>query len=340
MSEGGKIPGLHLATPTLTRSTSRHVLRSREGVSEGHLQTSGRGAVANRMGVFFIAPIWTRDLARCYKFPTGSGCGARAALLHSGNAGERSCHSGSLSLISNGLSWSRPRGQTDSPTSTICTHLAPRSRREGERQRLWDIVAAQVHHPEPVIRADRRHRTGAELRSAPGLRSGPRMQGRLGPRVRTDRDHVRGRIDDRENFCPRLGLSSERWGDERRHPLPQRRRHRSGHRVRGYPMTSSRTGSPPRRPSVWTASSRTLESFRARYRTADLYPHIVIDDFLVPAATERGCQGVLRTPLPAVEQFLLRQRAEALQHGTGDDLGPHAPAGSGRVPIRRGSSAS
>ena len=47
-----------------------------------------------------------------------------------------------------------------------------------------------------------------ELRTVPGLRCGPRMHDRLGPRVHTDRDHVRGRIDDREKFCPRLGLSS------------------------------------------------------------------------------------------------------------------------------------
>jgi hypothetical protein len=34
-----------------------------------------------------------------------------------------------------------------------------------------------------------------------------------------------------------------------------------------------------------------LESLRARHRTAHLSPHIVVDDFLVPAATERAVKG-------------------------------------------------
>ena len=80
-----------------------HVLRVRECVSEGRLQPSARGAVANRMGVCFIVPIW----AAIWLVVTSS---QRAVgVAHRGRfstRGERSCHSGSLSLTSNGLSWS------------------------------------------------------------------------------------------------------------------------------------------------------------------------------------------------------------------------------------------
>ena len=60
-----------------------------------------------------------------------------------------------------------PRGQTDPPTRTTRIHLAPRSRCEGAHQRLWDIVPAQVHHPDPDNRADRRHRTRARTEVGP-----------------------------------------------------------------------------------------------------------------------------------------------------------------------------
>ena len=110
----------------------------------------------------------------------------------------------SLSLTSNEFSWSRRRGQTESPTRTTRSTLPGRSCRVGERQRLWDIVAAQDHHPEPIIRADRRHRTRGRSVVGPQGWGRPEdagqvgAEGAYGPRPRTgeepmtERNSVRG----------------------------------------------------------------------------------------------------------------------------------------------------
>jgi hypothetical protein len=81
------------------------------------------------------------------------------------------------------------------------------------------------------------------------------------------------------------------------------------------------------------------ESLRARHRTADLYPHIVIDDFLVPMATER-----------AAEEFSVlhsQQRNNSCTPTSGSSPTRNRPRSwaprTGRFrlsPIRRGSSAS
>jgi hypothetical protein len=168
-----------------------HVLRVRGCVSEGRLQPSARGAVANRMGVCFIVPIW----AAIWLVVTNSRQAVGVAhqghflTLARGPAIPGDCPSPGTDCPGH-----RPRGQTDSPTSTTRSRLVPRSRREGERQRLWDTVAAQVHHPEPVIRADRRHRTWgrtevgprAEVRPADAGQVG--AEGAYGPRPRTGKN--------------------------------------------------------------------------------------------------------------------------------------------------------
>ncbi len=174
--------------------------------------------------------------------------------------------------------------------STTCTHLAPRSRRGGERQRLWDTVAAQFIILNRLFAQIAGTEAGAELRSDPGLRSGPRMQGRLRPRVRKDLDHVRGRINDRENFCPRLGLSSNGGG------MSADICYRSAAGIVRAIAAGVADDELQDRQSAAPAIGldrleQDLESFRARYRTADLHPHIVIDDFLVPAATERAVRA-------------------------------------------------
>jgi hypothetical protein len=99
------------------------------------------------------------------------------------------------------------------------------------------------------------------------MRSGPRMQGRLGPRVRTG---GRGRFDDRENVCPRLGPSSERLGVGRRPPRLFRARRRS--REPTVRLARPWSGSPRERPGA--------------------------------PPNGPGCRRVLGTPLPGVEQFL------------------------------------
>ena len=83
-----------------------------------------------------------------------------------------------------------------------------------------------------------------------------------------------GSIDDRGNSCPRRGLSCAVPDDE----LEDRQ---SGVPIIGLDRLE-----------------RDPESLRARESNADLYPHIVIDDFLMPAATERAVRGfsVLNSP--------------------------------------------
>jgi len=149
------------------------------------------------------------DRARCCEFPMGSVCGARGTLLHSG---ERSCRSGSLSLTGNGLSWSRPRGHTDSPTSITRSHLAPTVHVVKANVNafgiLWPLkfiilnrLFAQVADTEP----------GAELRSAPGLvrpadaRAGW-AEGSYGPRPRTGEESMTERIFVRGLGCRPNGV--------------------------------------------------------------------------------------------------------------------------------------
>ncbi len=93
------------------------------------------------------------------------------------------------------LSWSRD-STTDRFTDEPDSRPPRPSVTRGEASASLGYCDPWSHHPELAL--------GTNCGRAPGLRSGPRMQGRLGPRVRTG---GRGRVDDRENVCPRLGLS-------------------------------------------------------------------------------------------------------------------------------------
>ncbi len=124
VSEGGKIQesGAPWATfdATLTHARSRRVLRMRERLSEGvcNLQPA---VFWQQNGVSFTVPLGPRS-GSLLRVPNRQSVWRTRAPRSSG---ERSWRSRSLFAISNGLSWSRPRGQTDSPTSTTRTHLAP-----------------------------------------------------------------------------------------------------------------------------------------------------------------------------------------------------------------------
>ena len=210
-----------------------------------------------------------------------------------------------------------------------------RCRRVGERQRPWDIVAAQVHHPEPIIRADRRHRIrGRSEVGSPGLRSGRgrgagwsrgcvRTETTYGGKSMTERISVRGlgrrpnggwmSADIRYRSAGVAGAIAARAPDdelrERQSAAPAIGLDRPGH------------------------------DLRARHPTADLHPHIVFDDFLVPMSTAR-----------VIEEFSVphsQQRNNSCTPTSGSSPTRNGPrswtARTGRSrlsPIRRGSSAS
>ena len=191
MSEGGKIQISLTAGQITTPMLDALDIEVRPVGVRGALATFSSRCCGEENGSSFRVHIWGRDLARCDDFPTGIGYGAGGAFLDSGG---RSCRSGSSSGTGDGLSWSRPRGQTDSSTSTTGTHPG------STVPVLRAIVSAfGILWLLKFIILNRSFAQIAVIEPEAELRSGPRAEvrfadaGQVGPRVRTDRDHVRGK---------------------------------------------------------------------------------------------------------------------------------------------------